>query len=365
MKLRRPDGGEWNNGDLSKLPAAMRRIRVATSRRIEAPGAAVRARLAGLVSAEGPVRDDALGERLLRGSGLGTWVMALSADDEPERGQLALLHPRVAMGLLDLRVRERDGGTEVELELVYTALSEHGSAVLAGANEREMASWLEELAGVLGGTDAPSTPARPAESLPAHRVTRERTIRADADTVFPLACPVAELDWIDDWSFDLLYSESGRNELFNLFAEAVSGAIVLRSPEAMTYWYTTTWDRERRRFEAILLTEDLCVAHWRFDVVDLGDGRCTLRAGVVSRPMTPAGASVLAEPGQDGRMRDMLDFVLHSAATYAEKGTVYRLSTNRKLGLAISVIAAKIGRHWRSVRSGARRLASEAHGVQR
>jgi hypothetical protein len=37
-------------------------------------------------------------------------------------------------------------------------------------------------------------------------------VRARADECFALACPVAELAWIDNWQFHLLYSDSGRNE---------------------------------------------------------------------------------------------------------------------------------------------------------
>ncbi len=35
------------------------------------------------------------------------------------------------------------------------------------------------------------------------------TLEADAETVFPLLCPVREHDWIDVWECRMVYSESG------------------------------------------------------------------------------------------------------------------------------------------------------------
>ncbi len=50
---------------------------------------------------------------------------------------------------------------------------------------------------------------------PGNRVshTYTMTIAADAATIFPLLCPVREFDWIDVWSCDVVYSESGVAEL--------------------------------------------------------------------------------------------------------------------------------------------------------
>lgn len=34
-------------------------------------------------------------------------------------------------------------------------------------------------------------------------------IKAPVDQVFPLLCPVRELEWVDGWTCDMIYSESG------------------------------------------------------------------------------------------------------------------------------------------------------------
>ena len=38
-------------------------------------------------------------------------------------------------------------------------------------------------------------------------VARENRIKAPASRCFSLACPVEELKWIDNWEFDMIYSE--------------------------------------------------------------------------------------------------------------------------------------------------------------
>lgn len=45
----------------------------------------------------------------------------------------------------------------------------------------------------------------------ARRVTYEFTPTNDAppDRVFPLLCPVREAEWVPDWKYQLIYSQSG------------------------------------------------------------------------------------------------------------------------------------------------------------
>ena len=50
----------------------------------------------------------------------------------------------------------------------------------------------------------------------------EIDICAPADKVFPLLCPVEEERWVFGWNYRMLYSASGRNELYCLFTETVT-----------------------------------------------------------------------------------------------------------------------------------------------
>ena len=54
------------------------------------------------------------------------------------------------------------------------------------------------------------------------RITLRHTMRIAAApaTVFPLLCPEREKDWIDDWSYEMIYSQSGLAELDCTFKTA-------------------------------------------------------------------------------------------------------------------------------------------------
>jgi hypothetical protein len=66
------------------------------------------------------------------------------------------------------------------------------------------------------------------------RVTRSyrQTICADPETVFPLLCPVREVEWLDGWQYEMIYSESGLAEEGAVFSTSQSG-------EEDTIWMVT------------------------------------------------------------------------------------------------------------------------------
>jgi hypothetical protein len=45
-----------------------------------------------------------------------------------------------------------------------------------------------------------------------------QTIQATPDQVFPLLCPVREKEWLENWQYQMLYSESGLAETGAVFA---------------------------------------------------------------------------------------------------------------------------------------------------
>jgi hypothetical protein len=89
------------------------------------------------------------------------------------------------------------------------------------------------------------------------QVFHKERIKAQADRCFSLACPVEELKWIDNWEFDMIYSDTGKNENNCIFREDMSGLFVLNMPGLSTYWHTTLYDTENHRFHAILIYGDM------------------------------------------------------------------------------------------------------------
>jgi hypothetical protein len=57
------------------------------------------------------------------------------------------------------------------------------------------------------------------EENPLRRVsfTEQRTFQSPPDKIFALLCPTTELDWLPEWSCELLHSQSGYAELNCIF----------------------------------------------------------------------------------------------------------------------------------------------------
>ena len=78
------------------------------------------------------------------------------------------------------------------------------------------------------------------------RITRtyKHTINAEPDDVFELLCPVKEADWLEDWRYRLIYSDSGYAEENCVFASLEPG-------EDDTIWIITKRDTAAREIEFI------------------------------------------------------------------------------------------------------------------
>ena len=90
------------------------------------------------------------------------------------------------------------------------------------------------------------------------------TINAPADKIFKLCCPREELKWIQDWEYDLVYSDSGFNENNCMFYEMVSAEPFIM--EALpTLWVTTCHDPVNRVIHFLLFTESKCVRRFELE----------------------------------------------------------------------------------------------------
>jgi hypothetical protein len=113
--------------------------------------------------------------------------------------------------------------------------------------------------------------------------TKTLEIKAEADAIFKLACPVEELKWIRNWSYELIYSDSGVNENNCIFTETVSGALLFGTAEP-TFWQTTLHDKEARVFHALLIygTQATCKFEWTVNESDTGVHTATWRVTLTS-----------------------------------------------------------------------------------
>lgn len=150
-------------------------------------------------------------------------------------------------------------------------------------------------------------------------------IQAAADDVFALACPKEELKWIDQWQYDMIYSDSGKNENNCIFKEKMSGLFVLNAPDIDTYWYTTLYDRRSRRFHALLIYGNVAAGKFELEVKDSGNGNAEASWGLTFTALNEQG-NRLADDTLKERMTGMLQFLGESAKHYLETGNILKTS---------------------------------------
>lgn len=95
-----------------------------------------------------------------------------------------------------------------------------------------------------------------APKFASRRVTRSyrQTINGDPETVFPLLCPVREVEWLDGWQHQMIYSESGLAEKGAIFSTP-------SDVEADTVWVITRHDAAAKSIQFVRFTPDsrVCV----------------------------------------------------------------------------------------------------------
>lgn len=102
----------------------------------------------------------------------------------------------------------------------------------------------------------------------AKRVVRayRQTIEAKPDVVFPLLCPVREAEWLDGWSYSMIFSASGLVEEGAVFSTSNPG-------EDDTIWIVTRHDSAMRTVEFARFTPHSRTCFLKIAVSALGQDR--------------------------------------------------------------------------------------------
>jgi hypothetical protein len=332
------NGKVWNNGNLELSLEKMRRARGNCRAMVGAPCESVLARVRQLLAPR---------------HGETHWFVT---QDSAHHMGAVLLKPELAIGKLEIDLAACHEGTLLCLDFVYTAISASGNALfddqIDGRILQMLRAVVQELQGGVVAPDelllpgpGPTSRSRDAFRPESAGASHESVVRASADECFALACPVAELAWIDNWQFHLLYSDSGRNEDDCIFIEAVSGIAVHRAARSDTYWYTTLYDSAARRFHAVLLTGAFIIGKWSFAVDAIGDGTSRMRWVLMHTGLNEEGNRIILERGFEARVANMLHFLSRSATHFMESGDILRLPARRKARLALLLLSAVVGRH--------------------
>ncbi|MGE5431615.1 MAG: hypothetical protein ACM3QX_11110 [Syntrophomonadaceae bacterium] len=149
------------------------------------------------------------------------------------------------------------------------------------------------------------------------RVNRSyiQKINSTPDKIFPLLCPRRELDWLDGWHYEMIYSESG-------FAEDGAVFKTKHEGEVNTIWTVTRYDKENFEIEFVRMTWEVVVVRIKMRLEDNRDGSSNLHIEYIFTPITEKGNEFI-----DGKSaKQFLEMM-----KWWEKSLNYYLETGGKL----------------------------------
>ncbi|MFH2008116.1 MAG: hypothetical protein ABI333_16155 [bacterium] len=377
----------WNNGNMALSATKMSRLRSTHQLRAVEPLEALFSGLRSSLPSDGMAdnqpdnqpevlssghrwdgpqtlwRDRWLGPGLFPGATQPTHGFTTLVDSEAHELHVLFVTGDQVATKLEVRLASREGSdaeVDVTLELTASALRAAGNELfdesLPGRMQEQLKRFGEQLRrldseslhGTLSTARPSATPRASSDQSCTKRAEHvieldQRNLVFDLNDVFPLACPVAELDWIDNWFFDLRHSDSGRNEEHCVFVEALSSPLVM-ADRARTTWYTTLFDPQTRRFEAVLIVGDHILGKFDFAAEDLGGGRARLGWSLSFTGRNDGGNRLVAEPGFRRRTGQMLELLARSIERYLTTGKVYRPSLHQKASFVASRLHTRLRR---------------------
>ncbi len=112
-----------------------------------------------------------------------------------------------------------------------------------------------------------------------------QTLNAPPADVFPLLCPVREVEWVRGWAPSLVLSESG-------VAEADCVFITPGDP-ADTIWTVTRHEPERFRLEMVMVTPGRLVSKLEISLAEKDGGRTAADISYTHTSLGPQGDDFL------------------------------------------------------------------------
>ncbi len=147
------------------------------------------------------------------------------------------------------------------------------------------------------------------------------SINSHVDTIFPLACPVEELKWINEWDYGMIYSDSGKNENNCIFTENMSARHIMGTERSEpTYWITTRYDPENHILH-FLLVRSSTVTKLEIIMKAINPKETEVTWDMTITAITEEANAVFDETLKD-RMKVMMAFLGHSLKHYCETGTI-------------------------------------------
>lgn len=159
-----------------------------------------------------------------------------------------------------------------------------------------------------------------ATAIESKRVARtyRQTIDAPPEVVFPLLCPVREVEWLEGWAYTMIYSVSGLIEEGAVFTTSSTG-------EPDTVWLVSRHDIAAGLIEFVRVTPDSRTCMLKLVVSPCGDRRAHVDVSYAYTSLSQAGNAFL-EAWTNATFLD--------AVTLWERSMNHYLQTGRRLSHA-------------------------------
>ena len=133
----------------------------------------------------------------------------------------------------------------------------------------------------------------------------EGVFKATPDKVFRQLCPTRELDWIEGWECDLVYSTTGYAEADCIFRTSTSNVL------GEGLWVFTAYEANEK-VEIVRIINDSVAMHMRIHLVDNKDGTTTGTWTVTVTALKEAGNTVIdMMPGDNVELQRAIDGLVY------------------------------------------------------
>ena len=144
--------------------------------------------------------------------------------------------------------------------------------------------------------------------------TYTQTIHADPEKIFPLICPVKEAEWLDNWAYDLHFSESGSAEKGCTFSTSHNGR------KNDTLWYISEYDSKNMRINFVYFIPNIRITDIQLIIKALDKSCSNVFIDYTHTSVSPEGdknVAAMTEPDFIKHMKLWEDSVNH----YLKTGT--------------------------------------------
>ena len=140
-------------------------------------------------------------------------------------------------------------------------------------------------------------------------------IKAASEVIFPLLCPQKELDWLDGWDYEMIYSQSG-------FAEDGAVFKTRHEGDVNTIWVVSRYDRENKIIEFVRLTWETVAVKIHIHIYDNHNGTSDVYVEYTFTSITEKGNEFVEGTSEKQFIKMM---------RWWERSMNYYLDTGRKL----------------------------------